>query len=163
MGLIVLLVMSIMGVTGMNIASMEEKMAANARNRDLAFQAADSALRAGESCIMTQIEPPTSPETFSCNTLAPGKGYHDKNVPLTWNPLTAGAVWNDPEETVQFTGSLAQIGTRPSYVVERSEDCETTELPCPKSKTWQTYRITAHASGGTPDAVAIVQSTVRRK
>ncbi len=43
--LIILLLMTIIGVTAMTTNTQEEKMAGNARNRDLAFQAAESVLR----------------------------------------------------------------------------------------------------------------------
>ena len=163
LGLVILLVMSIMGITGMNISAIEEKMSANARDRDLAFQAADSALRAGEACITAQADAPNilDPSTFTCNTLAPGKGFYPAS-PKSWDPLTAGTAWNDPEKAVQFPGNLADITVRPSYVVEQvGVDCGAKAGSC--KHPWRTFRITAHATGGTTEAVAIVQSTVRRQ
>ena len=47
-GLIMLLLMTILGVTSMSSSIMEEKMAGNSRDRAIAFQAAESALRAAE-------------------------------------------------------------------------------------------------------------------
>ena len=48
-GLMMLLIMTIIGVSSMQSTNMEEKMAGNARDRDVAFQAAESALRQGEA------------------------------------------------------------------------------------------------------------------
>ncbi|MDH5190310.1 MAG: PilX N-terminal domain-containing pilus assembly protein [Gammaproteobacteria bacterium] len=47
-GLIMLLLMTILGVSSMSSSIMEEKMAGNTRDREIAFQAAEAALRAGE-------------------------------------------------------------------------------------------------------------------
>ena len=46
--LLFLLVLTLIGLTGMQVTSLEEKMSGNMRDRNLAFQAAESALRAGE-------------------------------------------------------------------------------------------------------------------
>ncbi|PKD42165.1 hypothetical protein CWO84_01830 [Methylomonas sp. Kb3] len=51
--LIMLMLLTIIGVTGTNVTSLEEKMAGNMRDRNLAFQAAESALQAGETWLNT--------------------------------------------------------------------------------------------------------------
>ncbi|SEG76871.1 pilus assembly PilX family protein [Marinobacterium lutimaris] len=47
--LIMLLLITIVGVSAMQTTTMEEKMAGNLRDRHVAFQAAEAALRQGES------------------------------------------------------------------------------------------------------------------
>jgi Tfp pilus assembly protein PilX len=49
--LVMLLLLSIIGISGMAVTILEEAMAANHRDRNLAFQAAEAALRAGERKI----------------------------------------------------------------------------------------------------------------
>ncbi|MEE9355780.1 MAG: PilX N-terminal domain-containing pilus assembly protein [Methylococcaceae bacterium] len=49
--LIILLVMTLVGVTSMQTTSLEEKMAGNSKDSNLAFQAAEAALRSGEMNI----------------------------------------------------------------------------------------------------------------
>lgn len=44
LALVVLLIITILGVSGLQTTTLEERMAANARDRDLAFQAAEAAL-----------------------------------------------------------------------------------------------------------------------
>ena len=51
--LVMLLLMTIIGVTAMNNVTMEERMAGNLRNSDMAFQAAEAALRTGEAWLDT--------------------------------------------------------------------------------------------------------------
>lgn len=52
-GLVMLLVMTMIGVSAMQTNLLEEKMAGNYRDRDLAFQAAEAALRDAEADIET--------------------------------------------------------------------------------------------------------------
>ncbi|MCF6251350.1 MAG: PilX N-terminal domain-containing pilus assembly protein [Methylococcaceae bacterium] len=49
--LIMLLLLTLIGVSGMQSTGLEEKMAGNKRNRNLAFQAAEAALRHAENYI----------------------------------------------------------------------------------------------------------------
>ncbi len=49
--LIFLLVMSLTSVTAMKVTGLEEKMAGNSRNQNLAFQSAENALRDAEAYI----------------------------------------------------------------------------------------------------------------
>lgn len=50
-GLIVLLLMTLLGLSVMSGNAMEEKMAGNERDRQIAFQAAEAALREGERLV----------------------------------------------------------------------------------------------------------------
>jgi len=51
--LIMLLALTLTGVSGMQVTSLEEKMAGNMRDQNIAFQAAESALLQAESFILT--------------------------------------------------------------------------------------------------------------
>ncbi|MFR0691025.1 PilX N-terminal domain-containing pilus assembly protein [Enterobacterales bacterium AE_CKDN230030158-1A_HGKHYDSX7] len=46
--LVMLVLLTIIGLAGMRLASLEERLAGNLRDRQVAFQAAEAALRAGE-------------------------------------------------------------------------------------------------------------------
>jgi type IV pilus assembly protein PilX len=46
--LVMLLLLTLIGLAGMRLASLEERIAGNQRDREVAFQAAEAALRAGE-------------------------------------------------------------------------------------------------------------------
>lgn len=51
--LVMLIIMTLLGISGMNNTVMQERMAGNQRNSTLAFQAAEAALRAAETAIDT--------------------------------------------------------------------------------------------------------------
>jgi len=52
--LLILLVMTVIGVSGMQSSQLEEKMAGHFRDSDLTFQAVEAALRVGEGIAQTQ-------------------------------------------------------------------------------------------------------------
>jgi type IV pilus assembly protein PilX len=50
-GLILLVMLTLLGITALQVSTLEERMAGNSRDRNLAFQAAESALRDAERDI----------------------------------------------------------------------------------------------------------------
>lgn len=53
-GLIFLVILTLLGITAMQTSTMEERMSGNARDRNIAFQAAEAALRDAERDIKCQ-------------------------------------------------------------------------------------------------------------
>lgn len=56
-GLIIMLVLTILGISIMHVVTQQERMARNLLNQNIAFQAAESALRAGEAEIVSDSAP----------------------------------------------------------------------------------------------------------
>ncbi|MCO6062603.1 PilX N-terminal domain-containing pilus assembly protein, partial [Pseudomonas sp. MOB-449] len=54
--LIALLALTVLGVTAMSGSTLQERMAGGARDYNVAFQAAESALRVGEDYVRQQVE-----------------------------------------------------------------------------------------------------------
>ena len=50
--LVMLLLLTLVGLAGMRMVRLEERMAGNLRDRQMAFQAAEAALRAGETAAL---------------------------------------------------------------------------------------------------------------
>lgn len=157
--LLILLVMTLIGVTGMQVTSLEEKMAGNMRDRNLAFQAAESALRAGEASLTTATLP-----MFSC---ADGLYKADdidcnntKEMTRVWDAIN----WS-PAQVITFTGgTLTDIAADPAYIIEElptvPEAGASLEAGVPSEANY--YRVTARGIGGTENAVVMVQSTYKR-
>jgi len=55
MALVLLLAMTLLGLTGVRTVALEEKMAAATQDRNLAFQATEAALREGEAAVATLV------------------------------------------------------------------------------------------------------------
>ena len=72
--MLLLLVLTILALTASQSTRMEERMAGNARDADLAFQSAEAGLRAAETYISTtpNLPPCADPTSASCNVLEQG-------------------------------------------------------------------------------------------
>ncbi|OQW79566.1 MAG: hypothetical protein BVN35_01645 [Proteobacteria bacterium ST_bin11] len=145
--LIMLLLLTIIGVTGTNVTSLEEKMAGNMRDRNLAFQAAESALQAGETWLNTHA--------FSCSKNNGRFNPRDKDC----NSATAETVevWDSIDwstDSVAYSGVLSNLSANPRYIIE-DLGCLPAPAACPGI---HNYRITARATGGSTDAIVMLQS-----
>lgn len=155
--LLLLLVMTLIGVTGMQVTSLEEKMTGNMRDRNLAFQAAESALRAGEEFLTT-----ATLSTFSGNT----EGLY-KFTSLT-TPWWQGIDWSDSDAVITYTptdgAKLADVAANPAYIIEELPSVpkagESLEAGTPADINY--YRVTARGTGGTSTAIVMLQSIYKR-
>ena len=147
--LIMLLLLTLIGITAAQVTGLEEKMAGNLRDRNLAFQAAETALRAGEEKTSDLL----------CPILAQVGGQ----FPYTDSPKIDdgdGSVWST-SSVYNYAGDVLAntSGTaQPKYIIQ----C----LPSPPNSNNGTspfyFRITARGTGGTTDAVVILQSVYVR-
>jgi type IV pilus assembly protein PilX len=147
--LIMLLLLTIIGTVGMQTTSLEEKMAGNSRDRNLAFQAAEAALRAGEA---------------NTATIVPSGYYEGSMSPIDW-----------ADSKVKTYLGVSLIGAnqaQPQYIIEKPTKAsaggsgsgpKSIEAGTGKTGTAvMLYRITARGKGGTSDAVVVVQSMYKR-
>ncbi len=152
--LLLLLVATLIGVTATQVTSLEERMAGNLRDRNLAFQAAESALRAGEAFLLTQGG------EFLCGT---GRYRGDDAVcpspARDWASFACTA-----ENSVEYAGgTLSGLAAKPRYAIDEiNHVCEPSgsELGAGAEKCY--FRITACGFGGTTNAMVILQSTYQR-
>lgn len=168
--LIMLLLLTLIGISGMQTTSLEEKMAGNMRDRNLAFQAAESALTAGEAAAATAapvIACPdvggTNPDGYYLPLDVDCDGAADSPAVAAWD----SNVWSsDDTKSIEYntdgdteTIDLDNIGASPRYIVEYlGTSCDSLTTPCPAADQRKNYRITARATGGTEDAVVMVQA-----
>ena len=149
--LVFLVIMTVLGVTAMRTTTLQERMAGNVRDSNLAFQSAEAALREGEQFLQQA----TLPQFNGANGLLPME--EDAGQVTFWNAYA----WNG---NGRVTASVAGVIEAPRYVIE--------ELPALPAEGDSAkfgalpdvgfYRVTARAAGGTQDAVSILQTTYRR-
>lgn len=184
-GLIMLLLLTLIGVAGMRDTLLQEKMAGNMRDRELALQAAESALRAAETKLGALTEP-----TFSNSN-----GMYDLNTTAGQTamarvkssvPVSEQAFWQQSTKwtsttSVVYPYTLDDVIAPPRYVIEKlgtamSADKSsytggsdpnfvtdiTAGVEVPEVVTYPDYRITARGQGATADAIVILQATFRR-
>lgn len=158
--LLFLLIMTIIGVAGMQATSLEEKMTGNMRDRSLAFQAAESALRSCENLLNNPpaalVFPPTANPTqglYNCQTSPPT----NPPCPSLQGNLLSDSFWSNAANAVTYVdpggGILANVASAPQCIIEKLPDIPV----APFVGTF--YRVTGRGTGGTANAVVIVQST----
>lgn len=150
--LVLLFALSLLGATAMNSAAQSEHIASNTRQGNLAFQAAEAALRFAEASLSTQ-----TPMVRSSVPTITG------DITTYW--LTT-YIWTTAAGANPVTLDTTLLGVQPYYVIDdmgptggagggslQAGQPIGSGLPAPNL-----YRITARGTGGTVDAVAIVQS-----
>ena len=156
MCLIILVLVTLMGLTTMRTAIVQEKMSGTGTDRTLAFQAAEMALRDAENHVRDSLTS-ESPFAAACNgglCLAPidGSSLADS---IDWEsgvPATYG----------QNTGSVAIDGVvkQPRYIIELLFDMAPMGGNSLKPKSSGTpYRITALGYGKQKRTRVVLQST----
>lgn len=160
--LVILLLMTLIGIFAMRSSVMEEKMASNQRDRELAHQAAEIALRDGERFISSlNVRPNPTDSGTNSNVYTFNSPDLDPNVnnAVPWWQERNAAWWADVDNTV--TSILPDnTATAPRYVIEeiglRSED----KLEGVAKAGVYDYRITARGTGGSNIARVLLQTTV---
>lgn len=115
-GLIFLVVLTMIVLAIMRVSTLEERMAANARNRQLALQAAEAVSRDAAVALFTQATPvsPIDPFDLSAFTATCTGGYC--NAPA-WETIN----WVDAAVTRTFASlasNLSGVTGQPRYIVE---------------------------------------------
>lgn len=157
--LIFLVIMMLLGVTAIRNVTLEEKMSANARSQNLAFQAAEQALRACELKLQSvNLTGMTILPTGPIPVGSPNAGKNYWEVPGNW---TNNAVSFDvPESASEVAlkskrGGKPLVDSRPRCMVEAlSKVVSTVNVADQKEQ----FRITARGVGASANSVVILQS-----
>ncbi len=140
--LVMLLLLTLIGLTGMQTTTLEEKMAGNKRNHNIAFQAAESALVVVEKSL--EIPDPNNPVLAFTNLGTGGFYKNTTTVNLSDTNISTSGFWTtNPVATATISG-LTGIAAAPLYIIQQLNS--------------NTYRITVRATGLTTNAVVILQS-----
>lgn len=165
-GLIMLLLMTIVGLAAIRGTGLQESMAGNMRDRNMAFQAAEAGLRVGEEYLITNW----LSLDFNGGTVGL---YNDQNLQIAGN--TSIEHWTSADWTsanARTSGlTLEGISTSdvPLFVVEKLE-----QMPPPGAEGGAVdfssqlqveprdfYRVTSRGLGGSGQSEAIIQTTIR--
>lgn len=146
--LVFLLLLTMIGITSIQDSTLQERMAGNERDRNLAFQAAEASLREGEAYLREESQVFTASGTGGL--LSPDyTGSKPTDPAYPWASRS------------RVSSSLTGLSTAPRYAVEWliTEACQPDEIVCVGANS---YRITARAVGGSTDAVVLLQATYSR-
>jgi type IV pilus assembly protein PilX len=151
-GLIFMVVLTLLAIAAMRTTTLEELMARNARDRDLAFQAAEAALRAGEAELRGAVPPALAAGTARSPRITAGSrteywiNTHDwgtQSVVSSWQPQGTSA---PPRYVIEFMSAVVSGGTFNFG-------------PLPDQGV---YRVTAQGIGSSANTVVILQAIYQR-
>ncbi|WP_444929602.1 PilX N-terminal domain-containing pilus assembly protein [Microbulbifer sp. SSSA002] len=159
-GLVILLLMTFIGLAAIRGSGMQELMAGNMRDRQLAFQAAEAALRVAEAKLETEAEAAIS-TLFDGDTV----GYVEQMDGSSASDFWLLYDWEGA--AVSTSLGLSGVASQPMYVIERIEGSvwnpnDGGDIGAGNSVDEEApvyYRITSRGVGGTSSAVVILQST----
>lgn len=165
-GLIMVLLISIISISAIRGSNLQEAIAGNMRERNLAFQSAESGLRAGEVVVAD----------YSARPVITGNNglYNDTFLTPAMSVLTfSNDDWKNSSKVLVTALNLQFVARQPSYVIEQTNpdigDCAKSEGSGIDSQSIQTtgdcvpYRITARGFGAAVDSIKTLQSVYNRR
>lgn len=161
--LIILLLMTLIGIFAMRTSVMEERMASNQRDRELATQAAEVALRDAENAITQLTTEPVATAAGSDNNI---RIYNSMDP----DPSNANPWWMERNAAWWAANGVAatrpdNVATAPRYIIEEIDMGTESELRGVQEdggfKTY--YRVTARGTGGSDLARVLLQTTVIKR
>jgi len=178
--LIFLALMTLIGVTAYSVATQEERMAGNTRDRLRAFEAAEAALRDCEQRVRTMsdadalafpatdVAHPNYAEMYGPSSTQTDKWEDLEQV----DPNTKSKYWytsNDPKKYARQlpAGSVPGVSEQPRCIVQRLSSAKSgnaslrAELPQSSASAFA-YQVTGRGVGANRSAVVLLQSTFVR-
>lgn len=153
--LIILLLITLLAISSMNTTVLEEKMAGNYKDRNIAFQAAEAGLRAGEA-YLRKTDLVFDDEGSNTGLYLPTTS----GLPR-WKQVIWTSIGGDVRE---YIGSLSSVAAAPVYIIEElppvSEAGSSLEAGVAIESRY--YRITSQAVGGTDSTLVMLQTTYKR-
>ena len=166
--LMMMVVLVSLAMAGMNSSLVQERMAGNARDRNLALQAAEAALRDAEADVEANL---TAASAFVSNCtgglcLPPSMTSNNPTSQPLWKTVDWGASAGKSRAYGGVTGATALPGVSapPRYIVELlpvlpPDSGQSASLGNSTEDAAQAFRISVRATGLRASTVVILQST----
>jgi type IV pilus assembly protein PilX len=163
--LVLLLVLTILGVSVVQTTSLEIRMARNEHDNLLAFEAAESALRDAEAALVVTTS------TFAYNDGGVG-GLWDIPEVSDLNRWDDDAIWSDGRTIIAASVvNAVPSQPQPRYMIEHIATVQRDENAYQQDNEYNTagssdsvdvFRVTALGFGGSPNSRAMLQTTFGR-
>lgn len=157
--LVVLLIITVLGISGLQTTTLEERMAASARDRDVAFQTAEAALAQGETFVqgLTVVDL----AQFDANT----NGLYRPQSGTTadwWDTVD----WENDVALPTIVTDFGNVAAQPKYIVEYKarvlagdDSLNISNVGASVGAPTDIFRITAYGTGGSARANVMLQAT----
>jgi type IV pilus assembly protein PilX len=177
--MIILLVMTLIGISGMEQTTLEDRMTLNFRDRTMALNAAESSLHSTEAWLAAQVTKPIPVTATSCTTppmCGLGSGYPvwDDGALTGWS--TQDWTWWSGKG-VEYKGSgavpskLASVSAQPRAIIEfrffnaPSGSGIADNLNAERAMQgigWHYYNIQGAGTGHRRETIAVVGTTFKK-
>ncbi|GEM_PF-2788059 len=184
MSLVFLLLLTIIGITGLTTSSLEEKMAGNAKDKNLSLQAAESARAMVQTWLddaaqINNVEPAAVSARFNPGSSSTDGFYKASDFTLAplwttfnWNTSSSGEYLDYPNVPWGTTASLplnsSLFASQPRYMIEWANTINCSHMLMGSAGSDQpmqcnVMRVTTRGAGGTNVAVSMTQMSYSKK
>ena len=176
MSLVMLLIITILGLSSVQTTTLQERMARNARDTNLAFQATEAAIKDAETLVETfgslvdfGNDPRINPAQCYTSPNDDVGFYYERGYNCTSN--WSGIDWSSSTGFITAATEITGVADQPKYIVEHVKtvvaDEDRLNLDNIGQDTGsgraQIFRITVYGTGGTDTAHVMIQSTYGRR
>lgn len=153
--LVMLIAMTVLGLTSARSTLMQEQMTGNKRQKQVAFEGAEAAVRMGEAQLWASLggAPPNARQPATCG---PCPVY----AANSFDPL-AGATWDTANNNVALGPDMPGMAERPTYYVEHERTVGLTPMTgiAGGGSELRYYKVTGRSTGQQQRVESIVRST----
>ena len=167
-GLVMLIALTLIGLTSAKMTIVEEKMSSNLRDSHLAFEAAEAALIAAEKDI-DGLNLASSISAFDNDGT---DGYYNNELENIWRLVDwTGSDNTSTRKAKPYTSFTNKVKTPPKYVIQHYATLVTgadslnldNYGQAPRAGRIEMFRITARGTGGSDNSVVVLQTTYGKK
>ena len=167
-GMLLMIILTLIGLTGMQMTSFEEKMSGNTKDKHVAFEAAEAALLTAQTFVNDNIITVGNFDTDGSD------GLYDNSHEKIWQIIDwTGNDGTNDNEAIEYSAfnSTYKVKSSPNYVIEYYgsvlDDYDETNLDnygagVGAGQT-ELFRITARGTGTSDNAVVILQTTFGKR
>jgi type IV pilus assembly protein PilX len=165
--LIMLLMMSLLGLSAIRVTTLEERMAGNWRDQQLSLQAAEAALRGAERQL-APLQAPPNPRDFPNGCGAGEDCLVFDGRESTRRPTEEGVMSADPTQRAEWEAlarayepEISGIPAQPRFLIEHRgyiRDHLVSGFGANQETGRDQYRITARGSGQTTVSRSVLQT-----
>ncbi|MBQ0758328.1 MAG: hypothetical protein KBT72_01635 [Zhongshania sp.] len=157
--LVFMLILTIIGAASMQSATLQERMAGNARNVDQAFQAAEAALREAETQLAgVSVGPFNGSGGLYLSCIDPADTRTSCKEP-TWSDYSSTG-WK-----VLASDTVAGVSKQPEFIIEELSSVADPDAALDSDKPIAImgyYRITARGYGSSDRGMVVLSTTYKR-
>jgi len=158
--LVLLLVLTIIGVSAVQTTSLEERMARNTNDSVLAFESAEVALRNAEQFLRANVNSTALFPSGGNNGLWKASDYLQQE---RWEQAN---IWTGNNSVELPANTVDHVAEQPRYIIEWVATVQRSDNPYQLGQSYnaifdriEIFRITARGVGGSPNARVLLQST----